>query len=117
MTKYNVQDKVPYTNPEIKYLGPPDYEINKYEGYLYGRPLRRPQFVLLVDDSDGTAKMFKRNMVHNNKSPERWLVAECRGVRLYCADNGLYVLSHQDIYSSKNLVDMMAAGEFQPICK
>lgn len=116
MTKSNGKEDSPYESPELKYLGPPDYEIHKYEGYIYGRPMRAPQFVVLVDDSDGTGKMFKRNMVHNNKHPERWLVAECKGVRLYCADNGMYVLSHQDLYSSQDLVDKMAAGEYESVC-
>lgn len=104
-------------NVELKYLGPPDYEIDKYEGYIFGRPTRHPFFFLIVDDSDGTAKMFKRNAIHNNKDPERWLVGECQGVRLYFMDNGMWVLSPQDIYASKDLVDKMAAGAFEKVVK
>jgi len=110
-----VTDKPPSFNPEIRYLNPPDYEIHEYEGYTYGRPTRHPQFTLLVDNSDGSAKMFKRNMMHNTKNAERWLVGQCRGVRLYCTNSGLYILSHQDIYSCSDLTDKMAAGEFQSI--
>lgn len=106
-----------YENPELNYLGPPDYEINQHQGYIHGKPLRSPQFALLVDDSEGTAKMFKRNAMHSNQQPERWLVAECRGVRLYCLGHDMYVLSHQDIYSSKDLVDKMAAGHYENVVK
>jgi len=108
MTKSNA-------NPELRYLGPPDYEINRHEGYIFGRPNRSPQFVVLVDDSGGEAKMFKRNMVHSSGKAERWLVAECKGVRLYCTDLGMYILTDKDVYSSKDLVDKLAAGDFDAV--
>lgn len=102
-------------NPEYKYLGPPDYEIHKEEGFIYGAPTRAPQFTLIVDDSEGKAKMFKRNMKHSSGRAERWLVAECNGVRLYCVSLGMFVLTSKDVYSDKALVDKLAAGEFADI--
>lgn len=112
MMKSNGED---VGNPEVKYLGPPDYEIQRFQGYGYGRPNRSPQFVVLMDDSDGTAKMFKRNMVHSDGRAERWLVAEVKGVRLYCTGEQMYILTDKDVYSSKDLVNKLADGEFDAI--
>jgi hypothetical protein len=110
MTKFN-------GNPELRYLGPPDYEIHEHRGYIYGRPLRDPQFVLVVDDSDGKGKMFKRNFMHTDGTSARWLVAQYGGVRLYCTSLGTYILTDKDVYSDAGLIDKLAAGQFERIAQ
>lgn len=99
-------------NPEKAYLSPPDYRIERHQGVIYGQPTKRPNFILIVDNTSDNAKVFKRNMVHSNGKAERWMVGELGGVRLYCTSSGAFILSSKDIYSDKDLVDKLSAGEF-----
>jgi len=99
-------------NPEKPYLEPPDYRIEHHKGVIYGQPSKGAGFILIVDNTSEDARIFKRNMRHSNGTSERWMVGELNGVRLYCTNTGAFVLSSKDIYSDKDLVDKLAAGEF-----
>lgn len=106
MTKYN------FNNPEIRYLGPPDYEISELDGLVFGSPTVGTTWVVAVDNTDESAKMFKRNAMHTDRPAERWLVAECKGVRLYFDGVKTFILTDKDVYPSEDTLRNLAEGKY-----
>ncbi len=100
---------------ETHYLNPPDYEIHDEGGLIVTEPLPDRRYALMVDNREGNARAFKRNAVHSDKSIQRWLVGELDGVRLYCTEDDVFILTNRDVYPCDDLLDRLRDGAFDGI--
>lgn len=102
-----------YENPEVKYLGPPDFDIVKEDGVIHAEPVvARKAWRIIVDNVEGKSKAFKRNAVQQGGKAQRWLVAEFKGVRFYAMDDGTFILTDRELYPTEGLLKKLQTGEY-----